>query len=78
MKNGNIEFGFFILSIGVLFLLINMGIINWSIMNVLFEIWPAIFIVIGINIIFKNNTIVRIITWLLFVGAVVTYGYYFV
>lgn len=77
MRNKNIEFGFFILSIGILFLLVNIGIINWSIMNALFEIWPAIFIAIGINIIFRNNTIVRIITWLLFIGAVVAYGYYY-
>lgn len=76
-ENKGIEFGFFILSLGILFLLVNIGIINWSIMNALFDLWPVIFIVIGVNIIFKNNSIVRIITWLLFLAALVSYGYYF-
>lgn len=77
MKNKNLEFGFFILSIGIVSLLVNTGIIKWSIVNAFLELWPAILIVIGINIIFHNNSIIRIITWLLFLGAIVLYGYFY-
>jgi len=77
MKNRNIEFGVFILTVGIILLLANIGIINWSIMGALFDLWPAIFIVIGVNIIFRNNSIVRIITWLIFMAAIVSYGYFF-
>lgn len=77
MKNKNIGFGVFLLSVGIVLFLVNIGIINWSIIDGLFELWPAIFIVIGINVIFKDNWIVRTITWLLFLTAIVSYGYFF-
>lgn len=77
MKNRNIGFGVFLLSVGIVLFLVNIGIINWSIIDGLFELWPAIFIVIGINVIFKNNWIVRTLTWLLFLTAIVSYGYFF-
>ena len=77
MKNKHIGFGVFVLSIGIVLLLVNMGIINWSIMDTLFEFWPVIFIVIGINVIFRNNEIVKAITWLLFLAALISYSYFY-
>ena len=73
MKNKNIEFGVFIVSIGVLMLLGNIGVISWSIFDALIELWPALFIVIGVDIIFRNNSIVKAImctcyVWILLQG----------
>ena len=77
MKNKNIEFGVFIVSIGVLMLLGNIGVISWSIFDALIELWPALFIVIGVDIIFRNNSIVKAIMWILFIVALVMYGSYY-
>lgn len=71
MKKSNIGFGIFLLSIGIVLLLINLNVINWSVIEILFEFWPAILIIIGINIIFRNNEIVRTVAWLFFLAAMV-------
>ena len=76
MNKGNICFGIFLITIGIFIILINFGIIDWSILDAFFEIWPAILIVIGINIIFRNNTIVKTISWLLFLALLIGYSYY--
>lgn len=76
MKNRHIGFGIFLLSIGVVLLLVNIGVISWSIFGTLLEFWPVILIVIGVNIIFRQNEIVRIATWLLFLAALIAYSYF--
>lgn len=77
MKNRNIGFGLTLLVIGTLLLLINLGVINWSIIDTLFEFWPVIFIVIGINIIFRDNEIVKIISWLAFIAIIVALSFHY-
>lgn len=66
--------GIILIGIGLLFLLKNLGIIHWSIFSVLFQLWPLILVVAGINIIFKNNAIITIITWGLFFMGIFFYG----
>lgn len=78
MNNRHIRSGIFFISLGIVFLLINFNIVSgWSLLRTLIEYWPAIFIVIGINIIFRKNQIVRVITWLLFLTAIVGYSYFY-
>lgn len=69
--------GMILIGIGLLFLLRNLGIIQWSPFSVLIELWPLIFIVLGINILFKNKMLIVIITWLLFFLAIIAYGFFF-
>lgn len=77
MNYRHLRSGIFIISIGVLFLLINFNIINgWAVLSTFLEFWPAIFIMIGINIIFRKNDIVRTVTWLIFLTALVSYSYF--
>ncbi|KPU42288.1 hypothetical protein OXPF_40730 [Oxobacter pfennigii] len=76
MKKESIGAGIFLVSLGLLFLLINFGVLDWSIFEAFFDLWPGILIVIGLNIIFNNNRIIKIITWLIFLAAVIAYGYY--
>ncbi len=45
----------------------------WSVVN----LWPLIFVVVGINIIFKKTTWVKALTWTLFIVIVVLNSYYF-
>lgn len=70
-------FGIFLLLVGVTLLLINFGVINWSIFDALYDFWPALLIVIGVNMIFRHNEIVRAITWLLFFAALIAYSFYY-
>lgn len=74
MKNRNIGFGIFLLSLGLILGLINFGIIDWSIFNSLATLWPLIFVVIGLIVIFKDNMLVKIIAWLGFLAVLIFYG----
>lgn len=76
MKDRRISLGIVLLAIGIVGLLLNLGIIGWSLFDTLFDYWPAIFIVIGINIIFRHNEIVKAATWLVFIGAIIALSYY--
>jgi hypothetical protein len=75
-NNKGIRFGIFLLTVGIIWALVSMGIITWSIINALFILWPLILVVVGVNIIFRRNAIAGAITWLLFVAVLVSYTYF--
>lgn len=75
-NNRGVGFGVFLLSVGVIWALMSMGVITWSIINAFFILWPLIFVVIGVNIIFRRNAIVGAIAWVAFLAALVSYSYF--
>jgi hypothetical protein len=76
-KGKGIGLGVFLLTIGIIWALFNMDIINWSIFDSLLVLWPLILVVIGISVIFRRNWIVRLSAWLVFLAVLIGYGYYF-
>lgn len=68
--------GLVLILIGLFWLMTNFGIINWSIFDVMFRLWPLVLIAIGINIIFRDKGIIRYITWGLFFIIIVAFGFY--
>lgn len=75
MKNKNLWVGIILILLGTFWMLENLGFITWSLWEGIFDLWPLILIVIGINMIFKHKAIVSIITWVLFFLALVVYGF---
>lgn len=75
MSSRNIGLGIFLLSIGVIWVLANVGVITWSVIDALLILWPVALIVVGINIMFKNNAIVRAVTWVLFLAIIISYSF---
>ena len=75
-REKGIGFGVFLLSIGVIILLFNLGVISWSIFSAMFYLWPLILVVIGVNIIFRRNWYVKLVTWVLFLAVVIGFSYY--
>lgn len=73
-SHDHIYTGFVIMTIGVLLLLGNLGIISWSILGSLAQIWPLIIIAVGINLLFNNHVIVRMLTWAALIAALVLAG----
>ena len=43
---------------GVLFLLSNLGIVDWSTWNLLWRFWPLVLIAVGIDVLFGNRSAV--------------------
>jgi hypothetical protein len=68
--------GIFLLTAGVVWLLYIAGIVNGLTLNALVTLWPLALVALGIGVIFRRNPIVRTVTWLLFVAAIIGYGYF--
>ncbi|KAB3532753.1 hypothetical protein F8154_11435 [Alkaliphilus pronyensis] len=77
MNRDRIIGGIMLISIGIMFLLINLGFISWSVFNSLFKLWPLLLVVVGVNTIFKKNTVISATTWILFIIAIISYGVYY-
>jgi len=75
MNRKNIGLGVILLSVGVIMILFNMGLVGKTLFDSLFALWPLILIVIGVNIIFKNNVLVKATSWVIFVAIVVSYSF---
>jgi len=76
LNRDQIVSGIILIGIGVMFLLANMGLVSWWSFSALFEFWPLILVVVGINIMFKKNTIVSVISWVLFFGVLIGFSMY--
>ncbi|MGO1528920.1 MAG: LiaI-LiaF-like domain-containing protein [Senegalia sp. (in: firmicutes)] len=78
MKKRNVIFGIVLIALGLIWLLSNMDILNFDLfilIDSLFDLWPLILIVIGINIIFKNK-ILNTALWIIFIIIVIAYGFF--
>lgn len=75
MRN-KVIIGLVFITIGVFLLLANLGIVNYNVFYGLLNLWPLLLVVVGINIIFRNNKIVSYITWGLFFIILIVYGVY--
>lgn len=73
MKRKNLILGMFFVFLGIFFLLSNLNIINFSIWNAIFDLWPLFLIMIGIHLI-SNKTRVTIISWIVFFAIIVLYA----
>lgn len=63
--------------IGVIWMMVKLGYLNFSIIGALVDLWPLIFVVIGVNIVFRKIRYIGLITWICFLAALVGYGIYF-
>jgi len=76
-KGDHIVGGFIVAAIGVLLLLGKFGVIGWSVFGALWQIWPVILIAVGINLVFNNHFLVRILTLTGVIASLVLYGVFF-
>lgn len=71
-------FGVLLLAIGVVWILLNYNIISFNYVYKTFaafiKLWPLILIVVGVNIIFKYNFAVKLVSWVLYLTILVSYG----
>ncbi len=75
MKRKNFFLGIVFVFLGVFFLLNNLNIINFSVWNALFDLWPLFFVILGIHLI-SNKPAVTAISWILFFTVIILYAIY--
>lgn len=77
MNSRRIGFGIFLVTAGILMILLNLGILSWSVFYTMFRLWPLLIILAGVNVMFRNNIYVKVVSWLLFLAIVIGCSYYF-
>lgn len=70
MNEQKISSGIGFILVGIIILLLNFRIIDWSILSVLMVLWPLFFVVIGLNIILSRIPYARIGIWVAFVAVI--------
>lgn len=76
-EGGGVIPGLILISIGVLWLLDKFDYVQFSISNLVssfIDLWPLVLVVVGINLVFKSYRIVHRISWILFLGILLTYS----
>ncbi len=78
MKAGKIGLGIFLLAVGVIWILVSFKIISFNYIEQFFvasiKLWPLILIVVGVNLIFKYNYSVKLVSWVLYFAILISYG----
>jgi len=74
MKNRDYTPGIILIGLGIFFLLRNFGIIGLISFRYLFQFWPVMLIITGINLIFEKYTFVSVVTWTLFFAVIIILG----
>jgi hypothetical protein len=75
-RHKGLGFGVFLLTLGILWILINTGVVTWSIIDALFVFWPLIIVIIGVNIIFRRNSLIKAGAWIVFLAVLISYSYF--
>lgn len=74
----NFTLGLIIILIGVLWLLNNLHVFPFSIVDAFFlalaKLWPLFLIGIGLSLLVKKNSIAKLLLWLLLIAAILLYG----
>lgn len=80
-KNTGSHNGYFnaiiFLTLGIILLLNNFGVIDWNIWNLLWRFWPVILIIWGLKEVSEDSALLRLIavlTELVLVGFIITYS----
>ena len=80
-KGGGMLGGLFLVFIGIVFLLNNLGLVPGSVWNELWKFWPVLVILIGIRVLAGRNFVSRIlislITLFAFAGVLAYILYYY-
>ena len=74
MKENRVVPGVILIGLGTLLLLRNAGYFNWLSLSYLIQFWPLMLVIVGINVISKNNVLVSALTWSFLFAAVILYG----
>jgi len=74
MKHRDFTPGIILIGLGTYFLLRNLGIIGFISFRYLFQFWPVVLIIAGINLIFKKYPFVSVLTWTLFFAIIIILG----
>ena len=76
----NFTLGIVIIVIGLIWLLSNLNLIPFSVIDIFFralsKLWPLLVIGLGVHLVLKDNKTIKAVTWLIIIVAILIYGIY--
>ena len=70
-RRGGFAWPLILIALGVIFLLSNMGMLNWNVWDVIWRLWPVLLIAIGLDILFGRRSAIGSLIALVLVIAVI-------
>jgi len=67
-KSGNLTGGFVLITLGIVFILNNLGFLPWNVWETLWKFWPAFLILAGLEILIDSCFIMQCLILLMEVG----------
>jgi lia operon protein LiaF len=77
VKERRVFGGLFLILLGTVFLLNNLGLISWDIWWAFLEFWPLLLIAIGFRLIFRHNPWLQAVVFLVLVAIPLVYYYWY-
>ncbi len=74
-ENKSSSLGVMIILIGLVFLLMNLGVLHFSMFWGIVHLWPFLLVIAGLSILLKGFKHISVILWLAFIGGVIAYSY---
>lgn len=74
MNKGRWMSGIILVTLGLVFLIANLGIISWSFLFNIITLWPLVLIIVGVNIIFSKNYVIRTGSWIFLLVVLIGYS----
>ena len=76
-EHKGLGWGIILLCFGVVLLLVNLDIINWSVFRSFWVLWPLLLVVAGVSVLARNRRWVVIAAWGVFLVLLVVYGHFY-
>ncbi len=76
-RRGGFAWPLILIALGVIFLLSNMGMLNWNVWDVIWRLWPVLLIAIGLDILFGRRSALGSLIALVLVIAVIAGAVWF-
>lgn len=78
MNRKGMGFGIFLIAIGIIWLLITLNIAGLNLVIAVEDLWPLVFVVLGVVVIFKDKPFIKAGAWVALLVIVIVYGLFFV
>lgn len=76
-EHRGLGWGIILLFFGLVLLLVNLDIINWSVFRSFWVLWPLLLVVAGVSVLARHRRWIVIVTWGVFLVLLVVYGYFY-
>jgi|GEM_PF-1406491 len=76
-EHRGLGWGIILLFFGLVLLLVNLDIIDWSVFRSFWVLWPLLLVVAGVSVLARHRRWIVAVAWGVFLIIVVVYGYYY-